>query len=153
MTIRDADPVDVPALVALARRFWESSDFTDLSFSDDHMATFMLNAIRGPWWLLVVSEDQDGIHGFIIGHIEPSSFGPDVIGMQDYLFVEPDKQGARTGLKLMQAFEEWSDVMGAKQLHFAPVANGYDERWHRITEARGFERRGTHYVKPMGHGR
>jgi GNAT superfamily N-acetyltransferase len=153
MALRDATPDDVPQLVLLARQFWELSDFTDLTFSDDHMATFMADAIRAPWWLLVVSEDADGIHGFIIGHIEPSSFGPDVIGMQDYLFVHPAKQGTRAGLRLMRSFEEWSDVMGAKQLHFAPVANGYDERWHRVTESLGFQRRGTHYVKPMGRGR
>lgn len=150
MNLRDAKLEDVEALTVLAEEFWSISDFSGLPFVPERVRSYLKEVIQAPHWLVVVAEDETGLHGAVLGHLEPMPFNHEVVLLEDYLFMSPSHQGLRIGIQLMHALEGWGNVMGAKQIHFAPSAMGYDARWDKFTQHLGYERTGIHYMKTLG---
>jgi len=88
MLVRLVGPVDVPAIIKLAREMHgEAPFYRDLTYDPQKVEDLCHLCLNENNWLCLVAEDKDGaIVGFLAAVATPALFGPDII-VEDLAFL------------------------------------------------------------------
>ena len=110
MIIRVAGPEDVPDVIRLTQGFLEGTAYGPLLGAPDPalleaVANFL---IASPDGVIFLADDRGKVRGMLGGFAAPHIITGRKVSEELAWWVEPDARGARAGLLLIQAFEEWS---------------------------------------------
>ena len=135
MTVREATQDDAFDVLMLAHQFGKEAP-AGFKFSKDKVESFFDRVLADPTMVWFVSEDEDGIGGFIVGHFPDHPFNDILTAIELGWFVTKDKRRGTSAMRLVQAFESWakekgadwtalSDITGIQDLSQLYIRRGY----------------------------
>ena len=131
--IRIATLDDIDELVRMGKRFHASSDMVG-SFSVCHWSGFCTRIIEHSEGCALVS-DVDGVKGMILGCIERLPWDPTTkVALEKAWWCSSGE-----GVALMNAFEEWSNVMGCIESRMSLLLNMRSLAVMRVLSKSGYE--------------
>lgn len=113
VTIRLADKDDVPVLVAMGRRFLASSAYASAVLpTDDEVEDSLLSLVAHG---VVFVADKDGVPvGMLAGAMSRIWFCPRPVAAELAWWVDEEYRGGTAGIRLVQQFQDWARLEGAK---------------------------------------
>ncbi len=114
--IRKAKMTDIGQMVALGKEMHQESLYRKYEFDELKVVIMLGNMIKDPNAIVLVSEVAGAIEGGMVGFVTPAYFGPETQAFDMALFVSKDKRHGTTGLKLIKAFAEAAEQLGASQV-------------------------------------
>ena len=113
--IRPWTEEDLDPLIAMGQRFYnEAEAYNNFEFSPYRiMQSFF--AVMKSTEQVGLCYDKDGIKGAIAGAIYPQFFSKGLTASELFVFVEPTTRGGVIGKRLINAFEQWANSMGARE--------------------------------------
>ena len=139
MTVRKATPDDAFDVLMLAHQFAKEAP-AGFKFSKDKVESFFDRVLADPTMVLFVSEDEDGIGGFIVGLYTDHAFNDAKMAAELGWFMTKDKRGGTQAIRLVKAFEQWAKDIGAEYVAMCDIiglsdlANLYDRSGYSLTE-------------------
>ncbi|KAF1032963.1 MAG: hypothetical protein GAK37_00283 [Pseudomonas sp.] len=115
--IRPAKHSDVPRLVELATLLHATSNYSSMAFNAEKTGSFLHDLINGLGGVVFVAEIGGVVVGGMAGGITDQWFSNDLIAYDYSIFIEPAKRSGITATRLINTFEAWARIKGAKQLH------------------------------------
>lgn len=151
MRVRLALPEDKADILALAE-VQIAEIFPHLEFDRQTAAESFDNSFGHGDHLLTVCETTDGqIVGYLHGRMLGYMFCSGVFVEQQVLFVRPDKRGSRAAALLIQDFNQWGEIVGAREILFGVSTGQNVERTTRFLQrAAGADVVGTHLRRVRG---
>ena len=150
---REASPGDFPAILDMCAEFWCHTQF-DEPFDRDH--TLIMVEMSYDHELLCVSEDEDGITGFIAA-IKSPLLGSPAAKMATELawYVKPEKRGTLHGIQLIRLLEHLCEQDGVKYLTMVFMETSMPERVKSLYLSLGYSLQETLFTKVLngGHNR
>jgi len=123
--IREATQEDDFEVMVLAREFiLEGPEY--FKFDKVKLNAFFDKATNDPTMVIFVSEDTDGLTGFIAGCYTDHPFNGIKAAVELGWFVRKEKRVGTTAMRLVRAFEHWSKDMGAEWTAMSDVAGVKD---------------------------
>lgn len=155
-TIRPATMDDVPAIVAMAQRFYPDSPYPSIygDMPEEQAAGLAIVAMYGmaeagivPGVMLVA--ERDGVLvGMLCCHIDPATFTPAVIAAELVWWVEPEHRGGMTAVRLLLSGENDAREKGATVINMSALATSPEEA-HMIYMKLGYAPTHTVYTKRL----
>lgn len=139
--IRPAKHSDVPRLVELAILLHATSDYSKMAFCPEKTGRFFHELINGQG-VIFVAEVGGIIVGGMAGAVVDQWFSNDLIAYDYSLFVEPSKRNGVLAVRLIQTFQEWAKIKGAKQIHMGIGTGVNVEGTTRLYESQGLRQIG-----------
>ena len=147
MTIRAATLADVPALVAMGRRFRAETAYRDLlAESVPQLTAMATRLVEGPASVVLVAEggagdrDADAAAGALVGMIGlvvfPHHLSAERIAGEVMWWVDPAARGV--GIALLTAAERWAAEAGAEAIHLIAPADA-EARLEPLYTRRGYQ--------------
>lgn len=89
----------------------------------DRVLTSVQSVLVDPMGVVLVAEDKPGqICGFLVGMAVPLWFDSlDWSAVELAWWLDPDKRGGRTAIRLVQAFEQWAGKRGVHRIVLSDV--------------------------------
>jgi hypothetical protein len=115
VNVRDAIDADVPAVLDMARNFYEAAGSPDGAFDPLHTLT-NINGVRAAGALLV-AEDAGVLVGFLAMLLVPGLCSPALRAHEVCMWVQPGHRGSVALLRLLREFDaraEASDAVGSQ---------------------------------------
>ena len=134
--IRPAKHSDVPRLIELGTLLHATTSYSTMSFCPDKSAAFLHELINGQG-VVFVAEVRGEVVGGMAGAVTDQWFSNDLIAYDYSLFVEPSKRNGVIALRLIQAFQEWAKLKGAKQIYMGIGTGVSIEGTTRLYESQG----------------
>ncbi len=125
MSVREATPEDIFDILVLTREFMKEGP-AYFKFEKDKVESFLVRLIDEASMVAFVSEDEAGIHGFIVGCFTDHPFNGVKAAVELGWFVTKEKRGGTQAIRLLKAFEAWSKDMGAEWTAMGDVAGIQD---------------------------
>jgi hypothetical protein len=125
MAVREATPEDIFDILVLTREFMKEGP-SYFKFDKDKVEVFLVRLIEEPSMVAFVSEDEAGIHGFIVGCFTDHPFNGVKASVELGWFVTKEKRGGIQAMRLVKAFEAWSKDMGAEWTAMSDVTGIQD---------------------------
>ncbi|HYF57346.1 MAG TPA: GNAT family N-acetyltransferase [Burkholderiaceae bacterium] len=141
LTIRLADPADVPTLVAMGAAFHADTAFGDFAdYDPDSVRELLLHLVGAPdVGVLFVAERGRELVGAIAGHLTPAWFNRKAwVAAELALWVDPAHRGADAGSALIRAFEAWGAALGADAFSMSDLVVGGETPAGRLFQAHGY---------------
>lgn len=147
--IRPATPEDIPRLVELGAMLHSMSSFSSMAFSPEKTAVFLEQLIGG-LGVVFVSVSGDRIVGGMAGAVMEQWFSQELIAYEYAVFVEPTRRHGLIAKRLIETFEQWAIIVGAKRMHIG-IGTGLNvEGTSRLYRALGFNDYGPQFIKELG---
>lgn len=148
--VRDATPDDAPALMRLARAFYDAALAGGGIPFDARSAARNFVAMMGQR-LLIVAEVDGALVGVVGGASGPYLCNDAYhVGSEVLWWVDPPYRKTGAGLALLDAIEERARELGlAKWTMMDLVREGSDDRARKIYELRGYQLRERAYQKDL----
>jgi len=138
LTVRPAEPDDVPALCRMAREFYAFAQCADhgLGYDERDLLDTFSHLATAPDGYLAVADAGAGPVGMVAGLLVPwYARKADVIAQEVWLWADPEHRRSGAGPALLRAFESWAREAGATRVLLAtPGAADRDPvvaRWYR----------------------
>jgi GNAT superfamily N-acetyltransferase len=146
LIIRRATRPDVPALIALGRRFNDASGL-NLAFSEPRAIQAITAAIDLPDRLaLTLATPAGPLAGFLFAHVGLPPFSTTRVVAEDAFWIEPDHRGGRTALRMISEFEAWARAQGAASASLSALQSS---RVAALYERLGYVRSEAHFTKGL----
>lgn len=114
--IRSATHADIPRLVELGAIMHATTNYSHLEYLPEKTGAFIGALIDGLGVMFVVEVDGLVVGG-LAGAVTEQWFNNDLIAYEYCVFIEPRKRQGFLAMKLVLAFQEWSRLKGAKEIH------------------------------------
>ncbi|MCP2076421.1 UNVERIFIED_ORG: GNAT superfamily N-acetyltransferase [Pseudomonas lini] len=134
--IRPAKHSDVPRLIELGNILHATSNYASMNYSHEKSANFLHALINGAG-VVFVAEVAGEVVGGMAGGLTDQWFSDDLIAYDYSLFVEPSKRNGVIAIRLIQTFQEWARIKGAKQIHMGIGTGVNVEGTTRLYESQG----------------
>jgi len=139
VTIRPAEPRDVPQIAALCHALWPDGSI------DEHareLAALLLSGNRGtlPATILIAQDSTGSVAGFIDCGLRSHADGCDSshpVGYIEGWYVVPSQRRRGIAARLLAAAEQWAIAQGCHELASDTWIDNLDSQ--RVHEALGFE--------------
>ncbi|XQA72068.1 N-acetyltransferase family protein [Xanthomonas sacchari] len=120
--IRAATEADIPAIVAMSRKFYATTDFPGLApMDDDTVAELAFTLLRSV--MLIAEEDGEPV-GMIGAIVAPFMFNRAVRAAYEVVWwVEPHMQRAGLGRSLLRAAADAAQALGASGIEMLTLAS------------------------------
>lgn len=142
MRVMPFQETDLPEILILARRMHLESEYRKLAFDPEFIRKLLENALNQDAYGPFVAFNEAGrAVGFILGHVSQTFFGPDLVASELAFYVSPEARGSSAAIRLMQAYDSWACMQGAKEI-FLGITTGINEL--KTTEL--FNRSGFHHA-------
>lgn len=122
MQIRNATEADIPAIVGMSARFYETTHYK--GFADfnpetvEHLARVLLET-----GILLVADDNGPV-GMVGLFVAPFMFNGDVTAAYEVVWwVNPEARGGMAGARLLKAIEPAAKEKGCKAIQMVHMAN------------------------------
>lgn len=146
MAIRQAKLQDIPDLEELAQMFYGASGLSG-DFHMDKFISFWEGQIQTGNGVILIDESYLDITGAIGGLIYPDLYTGEMLAIEFFWFVHPEKRGE--GMKLYYAFEEWVRSKEVKQIRMAYLIESMPEKLKSLYERLGYRQIEVHYAKEI----
>lgn len=134
--IRPAKHSDVPRLIELGTLLHVTSSYSTMNFCPDKSAAFLHELINGQG-VVFVAEVRGEVVGGMAGAVTEQWFSNDLIAYDYSIFVEPSKRNGVIAVRLIQTFQEWARIKGAKQIYMGIGTGVSVEGTTRLYESQG----------------
>lgn len=134
--IRPAKHSDVPRLIELGTLLHATSSYSTMNFCPDKSAAFLHELINGHG-VVFVAEVRGEVVGGMAGAVTEQWFSNDLIAYDYSIFVEPSKRNGVIAVRLIQTFQEWARIKGAKQIYMGIGTGVSVEGTTRLYESQG----------------
>lgn len=134
--IRPAKHSDVPRLIELGTLLHATSSYSTMNFCPDKSAAFLHELINGQG-VVFVAEVRGEVVGGMAGAVTEQWFSNDLIAYDYSIFVEPSKRNGVIAVRLIQTFQEWARIKGAKQIYMGIGTGVSVEGTTRLYESQG----------------
>jgi GNAT superfamily N-acetyltransferase len=141
MSVRTATVDDIQEVYRLCKLFKEISPYADHPISDDHFFSFLKHYLKpNPTEHNVFVYERDGLKGLIAGQITVGShfFDEHRIATELVWYVEPELRHGMAPIRLLQAYEQWAELMGCKKISLSAVENKFRPTLSRMYEKMGY---------------
>ena len=147
--IRAATHADIPAIVAMSRKFYATTDYAKHSpMSDDAVAD--IAAMLIDTGVMLVAEFDGAVVGMVGLMVLPFTFNPQrTMAAEVVWWVEPDAQGFGVGKALLQAVEPAAAARGADLVQMMTLATSPPQAG-AMYERAGYRHSETCYTKRIG---
>jgi GNAT superfamily N-acetyltransferase len=81
-----------------------------------------------------VAVDDGKIVGFLTASIHGFTFASGIFTIQDVIYVSPDRRGTRAAARLLKAFDQWSEELGAVEIHYGTSTGFKPDRFAKFVE-------------------
>ena len=139
MSVREATPEDDFDILVLTREFMkEAPDY--FKFNKDRVSEFLIAVAAAPNMVVFVSEDDDGVNGYILGVYTDHPFNNAKVAAELGWYMTKAKRGGIQAIRLVRAFEGWAKDMGADYVAMCDVIglsdleNIYTRSGYALTE-------------------
>lgn len=145
MILRKATIAEVPALVAMGRRFRAETAYRDLiAESVPQLTAMATRLVEGPQSVVLVAEADGALGGMIGLVVFAHHLSAERIAGEVMWWVDPDARGV--GRRLLGAAERWAAEAGAEAIHLIAPAAG-DARIGALYTRRGYQPFETAYQR------
>lgn len=145
--VRDGNKDDLPAVVEMAREFWQHTMYAE-PFDADYVEFMASMAIDHG--LLAILELDDVIEGFTAGLKSPLLACADVLsGTEIAWWVNPSARKGRNGIALMQHIERMARAQGVKYWNMIVMESCQPEIAAAIYERLGYKKSETSYTRVL----
>ncbi len=146
ITVRNATPDDLWSLVSLGRMMQTESNERFPGVEADRVEKQLVMTIANPDALLcAVAVSEGETIGMVTAVAGDYAFSTEKRTCCDLLFVVPDRRGVIAAKRLVTAFTDWSDGLGAKTNIMGISTGVHPERTGRLFELLGFAPMGMTY--------
>lgn len=143
--VRDGNKDDLPAVVEMAREFWQHTMYAE-PFDADYVELMASMAIDHG--LLAILELDGVIEGFTAGLKAPLLACADVLsGTEIAWWVNPSARKGRNGIALMQHIEQMAKAQGVKYWNMIVMESCQPEVGAAIYERLGYKKSETSYTR------
>lgn len=116
MQIRPATEVDIPAIVVMSARFYETTSYAGFAAFDPHAAEALARNMIDSG-VMLIAEDESGPVGMVGLMAVPFMFNPaHKVAYEVVWWVNPEAQGAGTGRKLVRASDAACKAAGCSAI-------------------------------------
>ena len=144
--IRPAEPEDFASIMELARVFWSTTDYKDITF-DEEYATHMMK-LSFDQGLITVLELGGWVVGFVGGFESPILGNKDVSSVIELAYyIKPEHRG--NGVELLKGFERQARDRGARFLNMVSLQCSKPEVAEHIYSSMGYEHVESVYRKEL----
>lgn len=145
--VRDGNKDDLPAVVEMAREFWQHTMYAE-PFDADYVEFMASMAIDHG--LLAILELDGVIEGFTAGLKSPLLACADVLsGTEIAWWVNPAARKGRNGIALMQHIEQMAKAQGVKYWNMIVMESCQPEVGAAIYERLGYKKSETSYTRVL----
>lgn len=137
--IRAAKHSDVPRLIELGTMLHDISSYSSMPFNPEKSAAFLHELINGQNGVVFAVEIDGVIVGGMAGGIVDQWFNDDLIAYDYSIFIEPSRRSGFTAIRLINAFEEWARIKGAKIVQLGIGTKLNVEGTSKLYQSLGFE--------------
>ena len=147
--IRPWTEEDLDPLIAMGQRFYnEAEAYNNFEFSPYRIMQSFFAVMKSTEQVGLCYE-KDGIKGAIAGAIYPQFFSKGLTASELFVFVEPTTRGGVIGKRLINAFEQWANSMGASEIRLGVSAGIATKRTVGLYEKLGYTPTATQLRKVL----
>jgi GNAT superfamily N-acetyltransferase len=151
--IRFAEERDVEVICRMSKDF--SAQLPHPLNYDEDKAAGWVNLLLTPTErrMMLVSEEDTTVTGFIAAFIEEAFFSQDLVAHELAWWVDPPYRHLRDSIRLLEAYEFWARKMGCRSVGLA-VINGWEneDKLKAFHKRRGFRCVEHAYLKDLRNG-
>ena len=115
--IRRMSEQDIEPMVEMGAAMHAESAFVVLDYSRDKCRDLCRRYIAHPDVNFGVVAEKDGrLIGMLMGYVTDYYFGDDKIACDILWYMDPEHRGSRVGIRLLEAFQDWSKERGASEV-------------------------------------
>lgn len=145
----DAQVDDIPAIVAMAGRFYPESGYTSIDTLDVEAVAGMVLQTIDSGVMLVVERDDGSLAGMACLHIEPFIFNLRTVIAQELVWwIDPEDRGGLAAARLLKACEDACRARGANVMRMAVLPTS-PEAATRMLCRFGFRPSENYFVKEL----
>lgn len=112
--IRSATVNDLDRLLEMAKSCHEESPtYGLLSFSDEKVSSWLLEYMASPNGVVFVCERDQKIIGLVVAAVGEHWGSDDLVGVEEFLFVDKAYRGGMAAARLIATMAEWCRIKGA----------------------------------------
>lgn len=153
MIIRVALDIEIPKLITLGSELYypEIERWSTMSLDVDKLMRLGAQAIQDPNQQVFIATDDAGeILGFHWVCVTELAWSSDTIGTDILLYVHPEHRNLSVAKGLIDAFEKWAKVCGAKLIHTG-ASSGISEDKAALTmyQHLGYDVGGYNFYKEL----
>ncbi len=145
MTIRNATKSDIPQLIALGKKFFDASKYSDFTtYSEEVVGSMLENMIDDKNSILIVLE-VGKLQGMLGAIIYPMYMSGELTGQEMFWWCEKRGEGG----KLLTAAEDKARELGAKSFTMLSLDQLTPDRLDRIYSSRGYVSSEHSYIRSL----
>lgn len=134
---------DLPAIVEMGREMHqESKTYQGLEFSDCRVKEVVKSLLSGDYFT-VVAEINGRVVGMMAGLVTCPNCSYDLMAVDVNMYLRPEARGTTAGARMVQAYVEWAQAKGAKQITVGVTAGIDNDKAIEFYEALGFHQDGA----------
>lgn len=151
ITVRRAGLEDLPALIALGRVMHAESliPFPKIDETATRARLAQYERAGVPYFMALAEQEPGGAIGMITAQPCIYVFAEGVCAQHDIFYVRPEKRGSDAALKLVRAFEDWAETIGAREVRLAVHTGLFPDRTGRFYEKLGYRHMGGNFMKEI----
>ena len=150
MNIERATAEDIPEMVRLSSLMHKESAYSKFNFDAVKLANNFAFWVNNPDYFVVIAKDDNGeTVGGYCGYVTEYFFGKDLIACDLGLFIDPERRGGMTAIRLIKAFEDWAKSRGAKEVCPGTTTMVAPERTSRLYERLDYKVVGSIFKKEV----
>lgn len=155
MTIREMTSKDLAAAVDLCFQFIADTPYQrefGLTASRTTVTNTLESTLSSPTSIVLLAEQDGEFLGFILGMVTPWLLNDEEkVATELAWFVAPEARGGTVGVRLMQAFVEWSTELGAQLVTMSCIEEVSGEKVAGFYEKMGYSLLERAYSKAVVH--
>lgn len=146
--IRDIEKSDVKLVVDLIYRLHAESSFSEALFDKAHCTVNVEQWINhDAYYAQGAFDSNKNIFAVYAGYITQYYFSKDLVAHDFLMYVEPERRGGYTIVRLVKNFESWAKSMGAKEIRPGTSTGIKSEMSKKLYEALGYKFTGHNFMK------
>lgn len=146
--IRHLEKSDVKLVVDLIHRLHAESNFSEVLFDKAHCAVNVEQWINhNGYYVQGAFDSNKNIFAVYAGYITQYYFSKDLVAHDFLMYVEPERRGGYTIVRLVKNFESWAKSMGAKEIRPGTSTGIKSEMSKKLYEALGYKFTGHNFMK------
>ena len=112
---------DLPSILKLLQEFYLSSRYSSMEYDLEIIEREIVNTISSPKEenIVILSLYKNEPCGLIIGSVVPAPFSTQLIGVERAWWVSPEHRRSKSGIRLLQAFEDWCLRVGCQMIQMS----------------------------------
>jgi hypothetical protein len=143
--VRDGKAEDLPAVVEMAREFWQHTRYDD-PFDADYVE--YMTGLALEHGLLAILEVDGAVEGFTAGLKSPLLACHAVLsGTEIAYWINPAARKGRNGIALIKHIESMAKAQGVKYWNMIAMESSMPEMVARIYGSLGYEKSETSYTR------